>query len=250
MDQTLLKQIEEAGLNAWPAVRQVVFDGWLLRFTGGYSKRVNSVNYLYPSTLHLDEKIRYCEEVFNRLKLPMIFRLVDLMTEPGVVEALDIAGYRAFDPTLVLGCHLIAFDSLASTASYFKEASLDQWVDVRAELSGKPVAEWQIYKEIVSCIVPEKTLLVLYEGDQPVACGMGVMERALLGYFSIYTAEDFRRQGYSQQVMQALTQWGIKKGASFGYLQVEADNDPALALYKKLGFEKCYSYEYYRLFDI
>ena len=244
MGQTFVKQIEEAGLNAWPAVNQVLFDGWLLRFAGGYSKRVNSINLLWTSTLPLDEKIRYCEAVYRRLELPVIFRLVEQLAEQGLAEALDKAGYRSFDSTLVLGCKLKE-EERVDPALTTRALDIESWVTLRVDLSGTDLKEWTVYREIIHCIIPEKILLGLFLGDRPVACGMGVVERHLLGYFSIYTAEDFRRQGYSQQVMQALTHWGVEKGASFGYLQVEADNEPALALYKKLGFASCYQYFYY-----
>ncbi len=71
-----IPQIEEAALNAWPAPRQMVYDGWLLRFTGGPSKRVNSTNVLYPSRLPLPEKIKYCEAVYAQAELPPLFRFL------------------------------------------------------------------------------------------------------------------------------------------------------------------------------
>jgi len=50
-------------------------------------------------------------------------------------------------------------------------------------------------------------------------------------------------------MMQVLTNWGVKEGADYGYLQVEDDNEPARAMYARLGFNLCYKYSYFHKFD-
>jgi hypothetical protein len=52
--------MEELSLNAWPAHQTLLYDGWVIRFANGYTKRANSVNPLYLSTIDLDEKIAFC----------------------------------------------------------------------------------------------------------------------------------------------------------------------------------------------
>jgi hypothetical protein len=47
-------------------LQTVLYDGWLLNFANGYTRRANSVQTLYPSTLDLEEKIDYCEALYTR----------------------------------------------------------------------------------------------------------------------------------------------------------------------------------------
>lgn len=243
MDDKFLMRIEDAALNAWPAPRQMILYGWLLRFADGYTKRANSVNVRFDSRLSLADKIRACEEVYQRVALPVIFRLPDPFTSQRLLEALDKAGYQTFDPTFVLGQRIGAHPALPEGVRGV-EMNVRDWIALRADLTGISVEHWRVHREILDVIMPERVLLGLCAEGEYVACGMGVVEGDLLGYFSIYVGEDFRRRGYGQVTMAALTNWGLVRGASYGYLQVEGDNQPALAMYQKMGFETCYRYVY------
>ena len=243
MDDQFLSQIEDAALNAWPVPREMLLDGWLLRFAKGYTKRANSVNVRYESRRPLAEKIGLCEDIYDREGLLAIFRLPDPFTSKPLLDALDQAGYQLFDPTFVLGREIAHFDSLPEAVT-FAEMDQDAWIHLRAGLTHTSLADWAVHQEILSVIVPQKGLMGVYVGEDPIACGMAVLEGALLGYFSIYVDEKFRKKGFGQATMNGLTNWGVARGAEFGYLQVEGDNQPALALYKKMGFGKYYRYIY------
>jgi GNAT superfamily N-acetyltransferase len=244
MNQTDLFQIEVAGLNAWPAPRQMFYDGWSLRFTGGHSKRVNSVNPLYSSTLPFAEKIAFCEMVFARQGQPCLFRIGDFIDQSALKGALEATGYTPFDPTFVLG-RALALDDAPHSEVTILEMPMADWFRMRAQFVNVSPVDQQAHEAILNSIVPEKVLLGLFAGGQPVACGMGVVEGLLMGFFSIYTAAHRRRKGYAEMIMSALTDWGLQHDATYGYLQVEGHNRPALKLYQKLGYEQCYSYVYY-----
>lgn len=243
MDHEVLAQIEDAALDAWPAPREMFCDGWLLRFAKGYTKRANSVNVRYESRRPLAGKIAFCEDIYDREGLPVIFRLPDPFTSKAMLNALEGAGYQLFDPTFVLG-QKIKQVGLSPEEVTFTQMDSGAWINLRAELTNTPLRYWEIHREILSVIVPQKVLMGAFVGGEPVACGMAVVEGELLGYFSIYVDERFRRHGYGLATMYGLTNWGVVRGATFGYLQVEEDNQPALALYKKMGFDMLYQYAY------
>jgi ribosomal-protein-alanine N-acetyltransferase len=48
---------------------------------------------------------------------------------------------------------------------------------------------------------------------------------------------DFRRQGIAQALVQHLIDYAVKQNSEFITLEVRQSNAPAIALYKKLGFE-------------
>ena len=47
----LIKKIEDMSLNAWPSHKMELYDGWILRFSGFYTHRTNSVEQFAPSVL-------------------------------------------------------------------------------------------------------------------------------------------------------------------------------------------------------
>jgi ribosomal protein S18 acetylase RimI-like enzyme len=53
-----------------------------------------------------------------------------------------------------------------------------------------------------------------------------------------------RRRGAATAVNNALSVWAQRLGAEYAYLQVEAENQTAKALYTKLGFKHAYRYWY------
>jgi len=244
MERESLIKIEEAALNAWPAPRQMVYDGWLLRFTGGPSKRVNSVNILYSSTKPLAEKISTCESIYASQGQPCLFRVTKLFSTPELLGALADAGYQAFDTTLVLGRELELSHVNQPDVTVLDLPETD-WFRFREQFIQASPVDREIHQSILSGIVPEMVLMGLYADGKPAACGMGVVEDSLLGFFSIHTAASWRRKGFGSLMMNALMDWGMARGASYGYLQVEGDNRAALAMYRKLGYEVYYRYEYY-----
>lgn len=245
MQRSQLERLEEAALNAWPALRQIVYDGWLLRFASGYTKRANSINPRYPSTLPYEEKIAHCERMYNQVGLPPIFRLPEPFVSDELISALDKTGYETFDPTLVLGRDIYLQEDLSKTVEV-RRMENNAWLCLRADLTGTPLSKWQKHGEVLNTIVPSKSLFGLFKEGSPLACGMGVAEGNLMGFFGVLTASSERKKGYGRMMMQVLTNWGVRRGADFGYLQVEDDNEPAKAMYTRLGFNLCYKYDYSR----
>jgi ribosomal protein S18 acetylase RimI-like enzyme len=77
-----------------------------------------------------------------------------------------------------------------------------------------------------------------------VGVGFGVVEDGWLGIFGMGTAPEHRRQGVATDVLWALGAAARDRGATRRYLQVETDNDAAIALYEGLGFTVSHGYHY------
>ncbi|HYF64787.1 MAG TPA: GNAT family N-acetyltransferase [Herpetosiphonaceae bacterium] len=242
-----LRRLEEAALNAWPAERQQLFDGWLLRCSGGYTKRANSVTPLYQATLDPAAKIAACERFYADQGLPCIFRLPSF-AEGGLDDVLARRGYRELDRTLVLARDLhpsAAPPTRGSPAApAAAEAALDGWLDAYSALSESSPAQRAGHRAILGRIAARPAYLLLRAGDTPLACGLGVLEGEHFGLFDIVVAAERRGQGLGRQLIDSLLAWAIGRGARRAYLQVVAGNAPARRLYDRLGFSEQYQYWY------
>src|SRR5262249_5741533 len=80
------------------------------------------------------------------------------------------------------------------------------------------------------------------EGGTAVAIGGGVVLDGWLGVAAVEVLPDHRRRGLARRVVAALTAWGAGLGARRCYVQVDAGNAPAQALYAALGFGRHHRY--------
>ena len=99
---TLIKTIEDLSLNAWPSHQIELYDGWILRFSYFYTHRTNSVEQIGPSTIPVEEKVQYCEEIYRRWGTPAIFKISPLVN-PGFDAMLADRGYVVQHTTHVNG---------------------------------------------------------------------------------------------------------------------------------------------------
>ncbi|ASY32921.1 GNAT family N-acetyltransferase [Streptomyces sp. CLI2509] len=80
----------------------------------------------------------------------------------------------------------------------------------------------------------------------PDAIGRCVVDGRWAGFAAVEVAPERRRRGLAQRVMGALARTALAEGASAAWLQVERDNEAAVALYTRLGFTVHHHYHHYR----
>jgi GNAT superfamily N-acetyltransferase len=221
----------------------MLFDGWILRFAKGYTKRANSVNPLYGSTLDVIEKVDICEELYAAKGLPTVFRLTPFSSPADLDQVLENRDYRKADPTFVL--HLYVKDHrVRQGPAEFRAVGLGDWLELFCQLSEAPVEKHQTHREILEAIPSPRLLATLVDSGMPVACGLGVLEDRSFGLFDLITGPQQRNKGYGTQLLSGMLSWAQEHGAQSAFLQVMGVNKAAGHLYAKFGFEEAYQYWY------
>ena len=234
--------IEELSINAWPALQTNLYDGWILRFTNGYTRRANSINPLYPSAQPLMEKVAEVETLYRDRHLQVVFKMTTASHPKELDSVLAARGYFAEGHTSVQLLDLN--DAPISSNIRVSEELIEEWFVSFCRLSQLAPKHHATARQLLQRIVPRTGFAFLHDQGEIIACGLGVVEGTYLGLFDIVTKTNRRRQGYGQQVVQGLLKWGKEQGARQAYLQVTKQNEPALALYSKLNFREQYQYWY------
>ncbi len=237
-------RIEETCFNAFPSLKQVLLGGWLLRFSGGLSRRANSVNPLGPACGEPAAAIAGAEPLYRAEGLPTIFRVPSL-ADPALGRELAARGYASEGESLVLHGPI---DPLAAPdrAVQLLPRPDAAWLGAMAALQGHSAAQAEIYRRIVGAIaVPARFALLAIDGAAA-ALAFGAVHDGLLCYESVITDPRFRRQGLARRALGGLAAWARDSGATGACLQVEAQNAPGRALYAGLGMQELYRYHYRR----
>lgn len=244
----MIGTLEEISLNALPALQTLLYDGWVVRLGKGYSRRANSVQTYGSPTLPLDEKIAYCETLYRRNNLPVVFKLTPASQPPHLDEILEARGYHVEGRTMVQTCNLASHDDVVkSPGTLFCEICETlhgEWFDQFCRMNNPNSAQREALGKMLRLILPRAGFALLKDEHGVRACGLGVLQEKYLGLFDIVVDEEVRRQGYGTRLVSELLAWGQANGAQIAYLQVVANNEPAVKLYARLGFVEQYCYWY------
>jgi N-acetylglutamate synthase len=241
-----LARIEEAGRNAMQTQRQLFYDGWLLRVSPGVAKRARSVNAHFGSTLPLARKIAHCEEVYAQHALPPLFRMTPFDRPADLGDALARRGYEAFGETLVQALVLDRPPELPDPGEGAEVDAPDtpDFVAAVGELRQSTPEQRAAHRERLLNSPLQKRHAVVRAGGRVVCTAQVAIEDDLVGVFDVVTAPDARGRGHATLACASLLSWAWQHGAQVAYLQVSADNAPAVAAYRKFGFATVYTYHY------
>ena len=239
-------RVEETCLNAWPALRQVLLDGWVLRFSEGLTRRSNSANPLRGPRRAGEGLIGTCEALYQRRQLPTIFRLPSIIKR-DLEQRLDELGYGPEGESCVRYGDLTAIEAAADPDVLLLSRPTREWFAAMAALQNHNPEQRRTYRRIVSSLAIPAAFAALTIDDEFVALAYGAIHDRLLCYESVITNPRRQRHGYARRVVASLAAWAKDQGAEGACLEVEAHNTAALALYDLVGLKtELYRYHYRR----
>src|SRR5258708_3790742 len=243
----LATEIESHAVAAWPARETQPLDGWLLRFTNGFTHRGNSVATLQFSGADVEAAVDTVESEYRQRRLPPMFQVASAVEPANLSDILSARGYDAITPTFV---RMAAPSEIPTrlpeptdvTAARPPNAEFAALV-AEGSRSEADAAERM---EILARVRAERACVIAWADGKVVACGTATLTNDHVGINMMRTTLAQRQRGHAQRVLAAIARWAQDRGAARVYLGVEQPNAPAVALYARAGFVPAYSYRHFR----
>lgn len=264
-DPEVSHQLERLAARAWPADEVEEVEGWLLRRTVGVDRRRS--NSLLPpadsaaAARTVDLALATAEELGFSSTIQVSpaeghQRLDAALEERGMtvsgsslvlVGAMHTSNAVPADITIQLGDGAPDPGPVASPPAVAVQLGdlTDDWVETWTAVSGIDGAR-ETTELVLSQLGARARFAAAVDASsgRPLGAGFGVVEEEWLGLFSLAVVPDARRRGVASMIVDALETWSADKGARRAYLQVEADNQGALAFYARREFFIAHSYHY------
>lgn len=248
-DSHLLSRIEDAGLNASAPPQQRWMDGWLVRLSPGKAKRARCVNAVAEGQRPAADKLARCDVAYAQAGLPFFVRVTPFTQPAGLDRWLEEQGWARIDDTRVMVLPLLAADASGDETglppgSRLLPLDAGAFAEVVGALRGSPLPQRLAHAQRLRASPVVHSGWAVMVGDVVVACGQFAIEDDLVGLYDVFTAPSFRGQGWASGLCSALLKQARAQGARTAYLQVDADNAAARAIYHRLGFADAYAYHY------
>lgn len=218
--------------------------GWLLPFDSGTVGRARSAVPLAhdaPDAKSIDA----IEARYAMRALPVMWRLPHVPAFDAFAKQLQGRGYGAGKPTHVQVAEVasvmkVSPGPFAQTATQPDSA----WAAVFVGEGFDPVDGASRVATLSRA--PGALFASIREGGETVAAGMGGFSHDWASVHGMRTAQRCRGRGLAGRVLATLAQAARSRGIERIFLQVEASNPSALALYRRAGFTTAWTYSYWK----
>lgn len=240
-----IEAIERATLAAVAPGRIEAIEGWLLPLDAGTVGRAHSAVPLHHGP-HDPALITDIAHRYRDAGLRPVFRLPEVPSFETWWQALAAQGLRRMQPTLTLTGSVAGLLALAGHAG---EVTLDSSVDAAwmAMFLGEGFDPVDGAYRARALARAEGTLFAsLRRGGQTLACGAACFAQGWLSMHGLRTAASHRGQGLAGRLIHAMALEAQRRGIRRAFLQVDAANAPALALYHRAGMTTAWTYAYWK----
>jgi len=243
-----VEAIERATFDAVPPQALELLDGWLLGFDQGTVGRAHSavpVRHDGPGVNGPGvSSLTRIMGAYGSRGLRAIFRVPELPAFDGIREHLRHCGYSGGKPTKVFVADVNALVQ--------PEAAVPAEVMMQPDESWRAVFLGEGFDPVDGASRVEilgrarhAVFACVRVDNRAVAAGMGSFSHGWASVHGMRTLPAYRGQGMAGGILKAIAQEGIARGLGRAFLQVEAGNTGAQALYRRLGFAPAWSYAYW-----
>jgi len=239
------EEAERRALRGWPAVEQHGLGDWVLRASGGFSSRANSVLALGAPGIALEEALEETVAFYRDRDLPALAQVVVGSDEEAALLGCDWCDARpgAADTTFQVA-------SVAQVARRLR--TLPRTAPPGAVVTDRVTEAWlagdaraRRHRDAAVAVLEGPDEVALLTLGEPVAArGRVSLADDWAGITDVWVSPGQRRRGLAVEVVRVLVGWAAERGATTAYLQVRGDNPGALALYERLGFVTHHTYRY------
>jgi N-acetylglutamate synthase len=242
--------LERAAARHWRGVSESHLGDWLLREAAGFTGRANSALALGSPGLPLDDALAEVVAWYRARNQPAMIQLpadhpLDLSLDerrwavrPGAAIVMTASPFSApvsdvrFDPSpddAWLARYNYRGSSLPPIAKTVLMSAPEQYF-ASVRLDGEAIAIARLSLD------PDGLAGDASPGD-------GAAPR-LAGITAVEVDPAYRRRGLGAAITRAVCAEAARRGADLIFLQTEATNAPARALYEALGFHSSHTYHY------
>ncbi len=245
MSESEIAELELLASHCWPAREIINYKGWIIHWNDGVTWRANSVlPNKWDSKIDVENVIDYVIDLYGEKNTPPAFKISPASQPEGLDELLEEKGFEQRMVTHVQTAPIEEISCLSPRVPVDLFKVTDESLDTLRYQSKREKLAIEVRREIIHHIEGDKKIARVMMHGNIAGVGLGVVEGEWLGLFSIRTLPEYQRRGVAWSLNCALAMWGEDHGAKRAFLQVEAENTPALRLYESMGFKTMYTYWY------
>jgi len=241
-----IEAIERATVAAVAPEASEELDGWLLPFDSGTVKRARSAVPLHRSAVDHGTLDRIEDRYDSRQVAPAL-RLADAGCFDGLRAELERRHYVDDNPTCVQLGSLQRMRQLVAGGGALADvdrAPDDAWAALFLGEGFDPVDGAHRVRSLARA--KGSLYASVPEGGRTLAAGAMAFGHGWASVHGMRTDKAHRGKGLAGRVLAGLAQAALARGFERAFLQVDAQNHPAQALYRRAGFQTRWQYRYWQ----